>query len=163
MDFFKDTETWIAVGFLIVIGVMIYKRVPGMVGAQLDKRSAMIKAELEAATHLRNEAEAVLAQYKRKAAEAEHEAQSILSEARAEAERFSLEARAGLTAQIERRAQQAQDKIAQAETQAMAEIRALAADAATAAAEKLIAARLDAKRAGALIEQSIRELPAKLN
>ena len=163
MDFLKDTETWIAVGFLIVIGVMIYKRVPNMVGTQLDKRAEMIKAELEAATRLRTEAEALLAQYKRKAAEAETEAATILTEARAEAERFSVEARAGLTAQIERRAQQAQDKIAQAETQAMAEIRALAADAATAAAEKLIAARLDAKRAGALIAESIKELPAKLN
>ena len=68
-----------------------------------------------------------------------------------------------LTQQIERRAQQAQDKIAQAETQAMAEIRALAADAAAAAAEKLIAARLDEKRAGELIAASLKELPGKLN
>jgi len=163
MEFLHDTETWIAVGFLFVIGVMVYKRVPAMLGTHLDKRAAMIQAELEAATRLCGEAEALLAQYKRKAAEAEHEAQAILSEASAEAERFSIEARAGLTALIERRAQQAQDKIAQAETQAMAEIRAIAADTATLAAEKLIAARLDAKRAGALIEQSIQELPAKLN
>ena len=45
----------------------------------------------------------------------------------------------------------------------MAEIRELAADAAVAAAEKLIAARLDEKRAATLIEQSIKELPGKLN
>jgi F-type H+-transporting ATPase subunit b len=163
MDFLHDTETWIAAGFAIIIAVILYRRVPRMIGVTLDQRAATIKVELEAAQNLRTEAEALLAQYKRKAAEAEQEAEIILTEARAEAERFSAESRVALTAQIERRSQQAQDKIAQAETQAMAEIRALAADAATAAAQRLIAARLDDKRSGALIAQSIAELPVKLN
>ncbi len=163
MDFLRDTETWIAVGFAIIIAVILYQRVPRMIGTTLDQRADTIKAELEAAQNLRLEAEALLAQYKRKAADAEQEAESILTEARAEAERFAAESRTALTAQIERRSQQAQDKIAQAETQAMAEIRALAADAATAAAQRLIAARLDDKRSGALIAQSIAELPVKLN
>ena len=163
MDFLRDTETWIALGFLIVIGVMLWQRVPSMVGKQLDSRAAMIQAELDAASKLRVEAETLLAQYQRKAAEAELEAQAILTEASAAAERFSTEARAALTTQIERRAQQAQDKIAQAETQAMTEIRALAANAAVAAAEKLIAARLNEQRAATLISDSIKDIPAKLN
>ena len=81
----------------------------------------------------------------------------------AEAARFAAESRANLTAQVARRAQAAQDKIAQAEAAAMNEIRALAADAAVSAAQKLIAARMDDKRAGALIEGSIKDLGAKLN
>ena len=86
-----------------------------------------------------------------------------MTEARAEAARFADDIRAALSAQIERRAQAAQDKIAQAEAAAMNEIRALAADAAVAAAEKLIAARMDEKRAGDLIADSIKNLGAKLN
>lgn len=163
MDILRNTETWIAVGFAVVIGVMVYRRVPAMLGAYLDQRAATIGAELAAAKNLRVEAEALLERYRRKVAEAEQEAQAILTEAKAEAERFSAEARTALTAQIARRALQAQDKIAQAETQAMTEIRALAANAAVAAAEKLIAARLNEQRTGALIAESIKELPAKLN
>ena len=91
------------------------------------------------------------------------EAQGIVSEARAEAQRFAAESRASLKLQIERRAQAAQDKIAQAEAAAMAEMRALAANTAASTAEKLIAARMDEKRAAALIESSIKDLGAKLN
>ena len=105
----------------------------------------------------------MLADYKRKAANAEAEAAAIVTEAKADAERMAAEMRTALTAQIERRGKQAQDKIASAEAAAMAEIRALAADAAAAAAEKLITARLDEKRAGALVEASLKDLGAKLN
>jgi len=163
MDFLRDTETWIAVGFAVIVALIIYRRVPAFVGAALDTRAAAIAKELDEAKRLRLEAEALLAQFKRKAADAEKEAESILFEAKGEAERFASEARTALTAQIERRAKQAQEKIAQAEMQAMADIRALAADAAAAAATKLIAARIDEKRAAALIEQSIKDIPAKLN
>lgn len=163
MEFIQDPEVWVGVALVIVLIVFAYVRVPRMVATSLDARAAMIAAELDEAKRLRAEAEALLAQYKRKAVEAENEAAVILTDAKADAERFAVEARAQLKLQIERRAQQAQEKIAQAEKQAMAEIRALAADAAAAAAQKLIAARLDEKKAGALIAQSITELPAKLN
>jgi F-type H+-transporting ATPase subunit b len=162
-EILSEPETWVAVGFVIVVGIFLWQRVPAFVAGMLDQRAAGIAKELDDAKRLREEAAALLAEYKRKAATAEKEAESILTEAKAEAERFAAEARAQLTAQIERRAKQAEDKIAQAETQAAAEIRALAADAAAAAAEKLIAARIDEKRAGTLIDQSIKELPAKLN
>ena len=88
---------------------------------------------------------------------------TIIADAKTETERFAKEARAQLRAQIARRAQMAKDKIEQAEAAALTEIRALAADTATAAAEKLIAARLDEKRSAALVEASIKELPDKLN
>jgi len=163
MEIFHEAEFWVGVGFVLVILLLVWKGVPGMLGKWLDSRAAVIAAELAEAKRLREEALALLAAYQRRAAGAEAEAQSIVSEARAEAERFAAESRANLTAQIERRAQAAQDKIAQAEAAAMSEIRALAANAAAGAAEKLIAARMDEKRAAALIEGSIKDLGGKLN
>jgi len=163
MEFLKEPETWVGLGFVIIIGFLLYRRVPAFIGGRLDQRAAAISRELDQAKRLREEAEAVLAEYKRKAANAGQEAESILTEARAEAERFATESRATLTAQIERRAKQAQDKIAQAEAHAMAEIRALAADTAAAAAEKLIAARMDDKRSSALVGESLKNLSSKLN
>ncbi|HEY4125392.1 MAG TPA: ATP F0F1 synthase subunit B [Rhizomicrobium sp.] len=163
MEFLKEPETWVGLGFVIIIGVLLYRRVPAFIGGRLDQRSAAIAQELDEAKRLRDEAEAVLAEYKRKAANAETEAQSILTEAKAEAERFAAEARANLTAQIERRGKQAQEKIAQAEAHAMAEIRALAADAAASAAEKLIAAKMDERRSASLVSESLKNLAAKLN
>jgi F-type H+-transporting ATPase subunit b len=163
MEFLREPEVWVGIGFLLVIGLLLWKRVPAMVAGILDARAAVIAAELDEARRLREEAEALLSDYKQRAGKAESEAQSIVTEARAEAERFAAESRASLKLQIERRAQAAQDRIAQAETAAMAEIRALAANTAASAAEKLIAARMDEKRAAALIENSIKDLGGKLN
>jgi len=163
MEFLLEPETWVAVGFVAVIALLLYVRVPKMVAGMLDARAAGISAELNEARRLREEAEAVLAGLKAKAAGADREAQSIVDEAKAEAERFAADARATLSQQIARRAQVAQDKIAQAESAAMAEIRQLAADAATVAAERLIAARMDESRTAALIEGSIKALGSKLN
>lgn len=163
MEFLHEAETWVGLGFVIIVVILIYRRVPAFIGAALDRRAVAISKELDEAKRLRDEAEAVLAEYKRKAQNAEKEAESILTEAKAEAERFAADARANLSLQIERRAKQAQDKIAQAEAHAMAEIRALAADAAAAAAEKLITARLDEQRAANLVGESLKDLSAKLN
>ena len=163
MDMLREPEFWVAIGFLLVIAILVWKGVPKMVGKMLDQRAAVISAELSEARRLREEAASLLAGYKAKAAGAEREAEAIVTEARAEVARFAEASRADLKAQIARRAQAAQDRIAQAETAAMNEIRALAADAATAAAQKLIAARMDEKRAGNLIADSIKDLGAKLN
>jgi F-type H+-transporting ATPase subunit b len=160
---FQNPEFWVGVGFVLVILLLVWKGAPKMIGTILDQRAAVIAAELNEARRLREEAIALLAEYQQKSASAETEAQSIVTEARAEAERFAAESRANLTAQIARRAQAAQDKIAQAEAAAMNEIRALAANAAIGAAEKLIAARMDEQRAAALIEGSIKDLGGKLN
>jgi F-type H+-transporting ATPase subunit b len=162
MEFLMESEVWVAVGFLIVIGILLYQRVPAFAAAALDQRAIAIAKELDDAKRLREEAAALLARFRTKAAEAEQEAVSIVTEAKEEAERFAVEARAQLVLQIERRLKQAQDKIAQAEAHAVAEIRAKAADVAVDAAEKLIAARTDAGKASALISQSLKELPAKL-
>ena len=163
MELLQEPEFWVAVGFVVMIGIFLWMGAPKMVAKVLDDRARAIEAELAEAARLRAEAEALLADYKRKSANAETEAAAIVTEARVDAERLASEMRAALAAQIERRGKQAQEKIAQAEAAAMAEIRALAADAAAGAAEKIIAARMDPKRASGLVEQSIKDLSSKLN
>jgi F-type H+-transporting ATPase subunit b len=163
MELFGDPEFWVGIGTLVFIALLIWKRVPALVASSLDARAAAIAKELEDARRLRSEAEALLAEYQKKRAAAEEEASSIVAEAKAEAMRFAEESRSAIKAQIERRARQAEEKIAQAEAQAVSELRALAADAAVAAAEKLIAARLDDKQSADLLKRSLEEIPAKLN
>jgi len=159
----QSTDFWEGLGLVAVIALFLFRRIPAMIGKALDARAAAIQTELTQAKQLRDEAEAILVRYTERASKAQAEAQTILSDARAEAERFAAESRAALKAQIERRARAAQERIAQAEAQAVAEVRALAAEAAVAAAERLIADRLTADRAKALIDDAVRQLPAKLN
>ena len=136
MELLHEPELYVAIGFALVILLLVWKGAPKMIADMLDRRAAVISAELAEAKRLRQEALAMLADYQRKAAGAEQEAQAIVTEARADAARFAEESRATLTAQIARRGQAAQDKIAQVEAAAMNEIRALAADAAIGAAPK---------------------------
>jgi len=158
-----DVHTWEYVGLFLMVALLIWFGAPKMIGGMLDQRAAAIAAELDEAKRLSAEAAALLTEYKKKAATAETEAAAIVSEAKAEAERFATESRAALSAQIERRAKAAQEKIAQAEAAAVAEIRALAADAAVDGAQKLIAARMDAAKAATLIKTGIADLGDKLN
>jgi F-type H+-transporting ATPase subunit b len=134
-----------------------------MVAKMLDQRAAVISAELDEAKKLRAEAAALLEDYKKRAATAETEAAGIVEAAKADAAQFAKDSRIALAAQIERRTAAAHDKIAQAEAAALNEIRALAADAAVSGAQKLIAARMDEKRTGNLIDASIKDLGSKLN
>jgi F-type H+-transporting ATPase subunit b len=163
MDILREPEFWVGVGFVLVIVLLVWRGAPAMIAKMLDSRAAVIAAELAEARRLREEAARLLADYHAKAAGAEREAETILTEARAEAARFAELSRADLSTQIARRAKTAEDKIAQAEAAAMQEIRALAADAAVSAAQKLIAARMDEQRAGQLIAESIKDLGGKLN
>lgn len=163
LEVLKEGEFWVAVGFLTVIGVFLKLKVPSMIGGLLDKRSAAIADELQKAQDLREEAQKLLEAYKAKTANVEAEAAKILEDAKAAAERFAVESRTQLQAQIERRAKMAKDKIALAEATAISEIRGAAADAAVAAAEKLISAHIAESKAAALIADSITVLPDKLN
>jgi F-type H+-transporting ATPase subunit b len=158
-----DHHTWEYLGFILVVGLLLWKGVPGLVGKMLDERAAMIAAELDEAKRLRAEAAVLLADYQKRAAGAEAEAQAIVADAKAEAARFAEESRVALKAQIARREAAAQEKIAQAEAAAVNEIRGLAADAAVSAAQKLIVAKLDEKRASGLIADSIKGVGEKLN
>lgn len=162
-EFFANPHTWVGIGVCVFLGILVWKKVPQAIFGILDARAATIAKELDEARRLREEAEALLARYESKHAEAEAEAAAILEEAREEAKRYAREAREALDAQVERRSKVAQEKIAQAEAQAVAEVRALAADAAVKAAEQLIAERMTDARSGDLIKSAIKEIPSKLN
>lgn len=151
----KESEVWVAVGLVALLLLLLWLRVPRTVAKMLDDRAGAIAKELGEAKRLREEAAAILVGYQQKAAQAEAEAARIVADAKLEAERFAKETRTQLRQQIERRAQMARDKIEQAETAALEEIRILAADKAAAAAEKLIAEHLDAAGSDTLIAQSI--------
>ena len=163
IELINEPETWVAVAFVIFVGILIKLGVPDMLFKQLDDRSARIKAELDEALKLRKEAEGVLAEYRRKQGEAEKVAESIILNARSEAERLAAEAKAKVEDFIARRTKMAETKIAQAEAQALAEVRAAAADAAVAAAEKILRVTTHGPAAEALIAQGIRDLKAKMN
>lgn len=162
MEVLTAPETWVAVAFVIFV-IAVFKPVRRQVVTALDARAARIEKELDEAARLRDEAQALLAQYQRKHRDAMNQADEIVSRAKAESERLSAQAQKDMEASLARRERLALDRIAQAEQQAAAEVRAAAVDIAVAAAEKLIAERLPAAKADALIEQAIRELPSKLH
>jgi len=160
---FATPEFWVLVSFLGFVGLVLYYKVPGMIGSMLDKRAADIAAELDEARRLREEAQQLLASYQRKQREAMKEAEDIITQAKAEAEQLAKETRANMEAQVERRTKLAEDQIAQAETQAVNDVRSTAAEVAIGAARRVIADKVDAGKDAKLIEKSISDLASKLH
>ena len=161
-ELLHDPEFWVLVAFVIVIVGGFIKLGPG-IGKALDDRAARIKTELDEAQSLRDEAQRTLAEYQRKQRDALKEAEEIVAHAKAEAERIGKQAALDLEAALERRTRQAEEKIAQEETKALAEVRGAAVDVAIAAARQIIARQLDAKSGGALIDEAIAALPQQLH
>jgi F-type H+-transporting ATPase subunit b len=159
---FSNPEFWVAVAF-VVVAVLAYKPVMRMVGASLDARAAKIRGQIEEARKLREDAQALLAEYQRKSREAMAEAEKIIAQARTEAARMKVEAEKDLEQSLERRKAQALERIAQSEAQALAQVRNTAVDVALAAAEKLIAENLDPAKKTALADKAISELQGRLN
>jgi F-type H+-transporting ATPase subunit b len=160
---FHEAETWVAIAFLVFVALLAYLGVHRQVIAALDKRSAKIKEELDEARRLKEEAMALLSQYQQKRQEAETEAASIVTGAKAEAERLSAEARVKAEEFVARRTRMAEQKIAQAEAQAVADVRAAAADAAVAAAEKILAEQAKGAIGNELIARGVEDVRNKLN
>jgi F-type H+-transporting ATPase subunit b len=158
-----EAEFWVALGFLVFVGLMLYVGVHRRIARSLDDRAARIKTELDEARKLRDDAAALLADYQRKRQDAEVEAQGIIAGARAEAERMAADAKAKIEEFVARRTQLAETKIAQAEAQAAAEVRGAAAEAAVAAAEKILAREAKGKLAAELIAKGIEDVRKKLN
>jgi F-type H+-transporting ATPase subunit b len=163
MHHLAEAEFWVAVAFLMFLGVLGWIGAHRMITDALDGRAAHIKAELDEARRVRDEAEALLAEYKRKRSEADREAEAIVTAARGEAERVAAEAKTKVEEFVARRTKMAETKIAQAEAQALADVRSAAADAAVAAAEKILSETAKGKVGDDLIAQGIRDLKAKLN
>jgi F-type H+-transporting ATPase subunit b len=158
-----EAEFWVAVAFVVFVGTLAYFKVHQMLVKSLDDRRERIKAELDEARRLKAEAEGLFATYQRKQQEAEQEAQAIIVGAKAEAERLAAEAAAKIEDFIARHTKMAESKIAQAEAQAIADVRSAAAEAAAAAAETILSNTVKEKVADDLIAKGIADFKAKLN
>ncbi|MET1027012.1 MAG: F0F1 ATP synthase subunit B [Dongiaceae bacterium] len=161
-ELFQDPHFWVEIGlavFLVFAGPKVWRGLTSF----LDQRSMKIKADLDEAQKLKDEAQALLAEYQRKQRDALREAEDIITSAKAQAQREIVEAQARLDASLTRRETAALEKIAQAEAQALTEVRREAVDVASAATIRLLGGVLDDGKASALIDQSIAELNRKLH
>jgi len=163
MDATALATVWVLIALIIFVGICIYVKVPGMLSKALDARAARISSELDEARRFREEAQALLAEYQKKRKEAEQEAAAIVEAARREAEMLATEARQRTEDYVTRRTALAEQKIGQAERDAISEVRSSAVDLAVEAARKLLAGQADAKAGADLFKASLQEVKSKLN
>lgn len=159
---FRTPEFWVLVAFVIFVAA-VYRPVRDRLVAALDDRARRIKAELDEARKLREEAQATLAAYQRKQRQAIAEAEEILARARDDVEFVRKQAAGDLEGSLKRRERMALDRIAKAEDDAVQEVRRMAAELAIGATRRLLATRVDEAKAGELVDAAIKELPKKLN
>jgi len=157
-----DNSFWATVALALFIGVLIYMKIPQKIVGALDDKIDTIQKDLDEAKHLREEAQALLAKYERQRKEAESEANEIIEAAHEEAQRLSEEAKISLEELVKRRTKAVEEKIAQAETQAIIEVRARSADVAVEAARELLVSQMSSK-GNDLIAKSIKDVGTKLN
>lgn len=157
-----DATWWAFIGLVVFLGIVVYLGVPKQITKMLDDKSKKISDDLDEAKRLREEAQALLAEYERKRQAAEDEAQEIVEAAKAEATRLTEEAQTSLEDLITRRTKAVEEKIAQAEAQAIADVRARSADIAVEAAKVVLVDKMSDK-GDALIDQAIKDVSASLN
>lgn len=153
-----DATFWAFIALVIFVVIVVYMKVPGMIGRTLDERADRIKKELEEARTLREEAQQLLAEYHRKRKEAEKEAGDIVASAEREAKALLEEAKRATEEYVARRNKLAEQKIATAETDAINAVRASAVDLAVAAAGSILAEKVDAKAAGNLFNDALAQV-----
>ncbi len=158
-----DATFWATVALVLFLAIVMYYKVPGMIAGQLDQRAAKIQNELDEARRLREEAQQLLADYQRKRKEAEAEAQGIVDAAKREAKALAADAKVKTEEYVARRTAFAEQKIAQAERDAIAEVRGSAVEIAVEAARKVLGDKVDAQAAGKLFQESISAVKSKLN
>jgi len=162
MDFLQDAHFWEGVGLVTFLAALVWLKVPAMALSALDSRAQKIQAQLDEATKLRQEAQALLAEIQTQREASERQAAEMLAQAKAEAERLGVELKAKLEEQIQRRGELAERRIALAEAQAAAEVKAAAVDLAARAAETVLAARLAGQSSDPLVDQALAGLAGKL-
>ena len=158
-----NTDFVVLVAFILFIGVLLYFKVPTLVGGILDTRAEGIKSELDEARALREEAQTILASYERKQKEAQDQVQRIVATARDEAARAAEEAKADLEKSIARRIAAAEDQIASAEAGAVKDVRDRAISIAVAAAKEVMAKQMTAASGAKLIDDAITQIETKLH
>lgn len=157
-----DASFWVAVAFVAFVGILV-RFAYGRIAGALDARAARIENEIEEAKRLREEARQLLAGYQRRHRDAVKEAEEIVEQAKADAERMAAQAAADLEAEIRRRTELAHAKIARAEAQVIEDVRDMAVDAAVRAAGRLVRERLGEEQAGKIVDDAISELDRKVH
>lgn len=158
-----NTDFIVSIAFIVFIGVLVYFGVPKLLGGMLDKRAADIQAELDEARKLREDAQTVLASYERKAREVEGQAAEIVTHAKEEAKAAAEQAKAEIEAQVARRLQGAEDRIASAEAAALREVKDRAAEIAVAAAAEVIRSQMSDGERARMVDEAIGTVDAKLH
>ena len=161
VPFWQQPETWLLVAFAIFVGLMARPMWSKITGG-LDDRAMRIRAQLDEARQLREDAQAALANYQRKQRDAVKEAEEILRQAGEEAARLTAEAQAALEVTLNRREALARERIAQAEARAVEQVKDEAIEVALAATKALIEQNMDAAKAEELLDAAVKELPTKL-
>jgi F-type H+-transporting ATPase subunit b len=162
MEFLKEAEVWVGVGLVLFFVILAVLRVPAQAARALDAKSDEIRTALEEAQRLRDEARAVLEDLKARRVAMEADAKRMLADAEADARRLEADAKVKLEAQIVRRTELADRRIAMAESQARAEVKAAAADLAAQTAERVLAAQLKGKKTDPLVDRAVGELAQRL-
>lgn len=162
MPEWMDNSFYATVSLFIFIGVVIYFGIPRIVGKMLDGKIKQIETDIAEAKRLRTDAAALLAEYEQKRVAAEQEAEGIVTAAKEEAVRLTAEAQASLSDLVARRTKAVEDKIAQAEAQAVAEVRARSADVAIEAARVVLSDEMN-RNGGKVIEAAIADVGNRLN
>ena len=158
-----DATFWALIALIIFLGIVVYVKVPSSIAGALDNRADKIRNELEEARKLREEAQALLAEYQKKRKEAEKEASDIVDAAKREAEMITAEAKTKSEEYVTRRTALAEQKIAQAEADAMDEVRGSAVDMALAAANRIIGEKVKGDAASDLFKKSLDEVKTRMN
>lgn len=159
----RNTDFIVLISFLVFVGILVYYKVPTILGGMLDKRADAIRKDLDEARRLRSEAQDIYASYERRQREVKDQAEAIVTNARREAEAQAAKARTDLDASIARRLQAAEDQIASAEAEAVRAVRDQAAQTAIAAASDILTAQVRAGQRSAGIDDAIDEVARRLN
>jgi F-type H+-transporting ATPase subunit b len=159
----SNTDFVVLIAFLLFIGVLVYYKVPGLVGRKLDERAEGIKSDLDEARAIREEAQSLLTSFERKQKDVQAQADRIVSQARDEANEAAKEAKEDIGKSVERRMKAAEDQLASAEARAVRDIRDQAVSVAVAAARDVIAKQMTTEDRNASIDAAIDEVETKLH
>lgn len=158
-----NTDFVVLIAFLTFVGVLVYLKVPGKITGMLDDRAGRIKADLEEARALREEARALLSSYEKKQKDVQEQSERIVSQAKAEAEAVARQAKEDLKESIERRLIAAHEQIASAEAQALRSVREQAVELAIATASDVLTGQMTAQRTSASIDAAIAQVDARFH
>jgi F-type H+-transporting ATPase subunit b len=161
MELFTDAHFWVGAAFIVFLGVLVLAGVHKLAWKALGDAGDLVRTQLDEATRLRQEAQALLAQIKTQAEQAEKHAAEMMASAEEQAARLQVEAKVKLAEQIERRGQLAERRIATAEAQATADVKAAAADLAAQMAERVLTERLAGATTDPLIDTAIGQMAGK--